>query len=279
MSLSAAERSYLYDGLSQTPLVRPDSRKANQFRPVEASSDFLASSNGSSKVKLSDGSECVVSIKAQVVSRTQQRQDFIEVDVDIPSIRDDSNLISNLCTNLRNSISKNFPLECLKLTEKFCYKLYIDAVVLAHFSHPLTLLSLGIYLALKSTRLPLLISNVNDREIEEQPTFSDDWQDSYSLFPDDKYHPPILFVLAIIGDNVILDPSNEEENVCDNSVMVSFSGRRPTVPFQSVNVSTERKQRGFTTLQLVKALKLVEGNGKYVTAALDEIVAEENEAD
>ena len=66
----------------------------------------------------------------------------------------------------------------MKLTSKYTFKLYIDCIIISHSCYPLSLISITNYLALKTTRLPLLISDVNDEEIAELPTFSDDWENA-----------------------------------------------------------------------------------------------------
>ncbi|RCK59608.1 Exosome complex component RRP42 [Candida viswanathii] len=111
---------------------------------------------------------------------------YYRIDVDIIGHRDDSNYVSNLKFQLMNLLHQNFPHETLKLTTRYAFKLYIDCI----------LLSLTTYLALKTTRLPLLISDVNDEEVAEQPT---GW------------------------NNLILDPSIEEEQVLENGLIVGLN--------------------------------------------------------
>ncbi|GME77452.1 unnamed protein product [Ambrosiozyma monospora] len=223
MVLSPAERSYIYNSLTSQNVVRTDSRKPSQFRPLKASCSFLPNSNGSSRIYTVDGLECITSIKAKVI-RTKKLNELINVDVEIQGQRDDSPLGQNIATMLTKSLIDRFDLKSLKLTDKYYFQLYIDIVVLSipsnfHFSSYtlyslLSLTSMGVYLALKSTKLPLLTSTTNDREIEEEPSFADDWELATLLIPENsRYSPTLLFVVGIVGQNVILDPSIEEEQM------------------------------------------------------------------
>ena len=163
----------------------------------------------------------------------QQGHNLIEVDIDIVGHRDDSNYVANLKFQLTNLLQQNFPFEVLKLTSKYTFKLYIDCIIISHSCYPLSLISITNYLALKTTRLPLLISDVNDEEIAELPTFSDDWENA-KLIQD--YHlndntrgwiineisTTNFITIGVIGKNLILDPSFEEEQVLENGLIISF---------------------------------------------------------
>ena len=92
MVLSISEKSYLYDSLALTPSIRPDGRKPHQFRPIEVYTNFLPSSNGSSRIIASDGSECIVSVKTKVVNHFME-DDLFHVEIDIAKERDDSLIV------------------------------------------------------------------------------------------------------------------------------------------------------------------------------------------
>ncbi len=80
--ISPAEISFLRDSLIQSPPIRPDARSPTQFRPIDATFNFLPSSNGSARIRSADGSECIVSIKSQVVSKSKEPS-LVQVDVDM----------------------------------------------------------------------------------------------------------------------------------------------------------------------------------------------------
>ena len=283
VQLSPAERSYLYDSLTQQPIIRPDLRSIHQYRPLVAKTSFLPGSNGSARIRTGDGSECIVSVKSKVVLMSQE-SNLIEVDVDIIGHRDDSNYVSNLKFQLMNLLQQNFPREILKLTTRYAFKLYIDCIVISHTSYPLSLLSLTTYLALKTTRLPLLISDVNDEEIAEQPTFSDDW-DNAKLLQDclengKTFQPPIFITIGVIGNNLILDPSIEEEQVLENGLIVSFYNNKVITPISNTNFAVNSNNSNFKGLKQSLVVKSIALCNKYcpsIVKALDNLIEEDND--
>ncbi|CAH2353885.1 exosome complex component Rrp42p [[Candida] railenensis] len=278
MILSPAERSYLYDSLIQKPPIRPDSRSGHQFRPLEAKTAFLPSSNGSARIRLMDGSECIVSVKAKVVLKSQESS-LIECDIDVSGNRDDSNFVSILKFNLTNLLCQNFPMDVLQLTSKYSYKLFIDCLVISHTSYPLTLLSLATYLALKTTRLPLLVSDVDDSEVEEQPTFSDDWDKSKYLkemvSSNSKFQPPIFITLGVVGDNLLFDPSTEEEQVLENGLILSWYNNKVITPISNINLASNSNNsnfKGMDPILISKSLALLKKYCGEIVDALDGII-------
>ncbi|ODQ80683.1 hypothetical protein BABINDRAFT_160919 [Babjeviella inositovora NRRL Y-12698] len=274
MKLSPAERSYLHDSLALQPPIRPDARSPAQFRPLEASISFLPSSNGSARIRLSDGSECIVSVKSKVVL-TANVSSLILVDVDVSGYRDDSNFVSNLNYHLQSILNSHFPTAVLRLTSRYSFKIFVDCVVLLHTSYPLGLLSLTTYLALKTTSLPKLVSEVNDEEVEEQPTFSDDWDQSTPLIPTNStFQPPLLFVVAVVGDNVFIDPSREEQEVSENGMIIGYETQGVISPFNNISLS-DREVKGMKLLHVIKAHLLVKKCGEEVLKALNSVAKDE----
>jgi exosome complex component RRP42 len=88
-------------------------------------------------------------------------------------------------------------------------------------SYPLPLLSLTTHLALLSTRLPKLKS-----ELDEDPLFDDDWDASVFLYPraarKARTRPPVTLLVMAVKDNIIFDPSKEELAVAEVVLAVSI---------------------------------------------------------
>lgn len=280
MILSPAERSYLHDSLLKSPPIRPDGRKQYQFRPLEAKTGFLPTSNGSARIRMVDGSECIVSVKSKVVLIAKE-PNLVECDVDVVGYRDDSNFVANLRYNLTDLFIKNFPTKNLHLTSKYAFKLFIDCIVISHLSYPLTIVTMAAYLALKSTRLPLLISDVDDAEVEEQPTFSDDWDKAELLsrkFRIDNFQPPIFVTLGAVGNNLIIEPSQAEEQVLENGLLLGWFDNKVITPITNLNLATNSNNANFKGLNpklLVEAIELVKKHCGAVVSALDTIVEQD----
>ncbi|KAF7512072.1 hypothetical protein GJ744_002785 [Endocarpon pusillum] len=239
-TLSPAELSYLHTSLTQTPPLRPDLRSSTEFRPLRAETDLLPTCNGSAHVSLTDGSEALVGIKAEVhrtaganvTKRLDEEMrekmsldepsstisaaaaaagldsnrkprghpDWISLNVDISTLRDDDALLIFLSEMLREPLlttstttttttttttaTRSSSLaDMLVINSNWHWHLHIDILLLSPFtasgtSYPLPLLSLATHLALRSARLPKLKS-----QGEEDPLVDDDWESSLFLFP------------------------------------------------------------------------------------------------
>lgn len=283
MLLSPAERSYIYDSLIQSDPIRPDGRKNLQFRPLEATTDFLPGSNGSARIRIADGSECIVSVKSKVVL-TKKEANLIEWDVDISGFRDDSNFVSNVNFSLTDLFMKNFPTNKLHLTAKYSYKLFIDCIIVSHSSYPLTLASMAAYLALKSTRLPLLVSEVDDADVEEQPTFSDDWEKAQYLdefFKIETFLPPLYITIGIVGKNAFVDPSEVEEQVLENGFLIGYSKTGILSPISNMNLATNSNNpnfRGFDPSILSSTIETIKPHLSSIAESLDDLMKQDRDA-
>jgi exosome complex component RRP42 len=282
MVLSVAESSYIYDSLASNKPTRPDSRKPNQFRPLKANCGFLPNSNGSSRIYNADGIECISSVKAKVI-RTDKTSDLINVEIDIFGEKDNTTLCQHLTTLIKESLLDSFDFKCLKLTGKYYFQLYIDISILylpEDFSISsytlyslLSLISMGVYVALKSTKLPLLVSERDDFEVEEEPTFSDDWEVSTDLIPrngENTFQPALVFVVGTAGNTVIIDPSLEEEQILEHGICLTWSNSDITTPVQSLTLSSVNTKALKPNL-IVKAMDLVKNVANEVVQALNTI--------
>lgn len=147
--LSPAELSYLQTSLSATPPIRPDGRSPTQFRPLVAEADILPSANGSARVCFSDGTEAVVGVKAEVEKSRSARQtdgddemegedinetaegkgrnEWLEVAVDVPGLRDDDSLPVFLGAMLSEALCADGSLrDRLWINNRFHWRLYVD---------------------------------------------------------------------------------------------------------------------------------------------------------
>lgn len=261
MVLSVTEKSYLYDSLSLNPPIRPDGRLPYQFRPIEISTNFLPNSNGSSKILTSDSDECIVSIKSKVIDHTIE-DELLLVDVNLSGYRDDSPLVVDISSILNKLLKEKLNLTKLQVTKKYSFKLFIDVLVLSCNSNPISLISFAIYCALNCTFLPKLISNDDDLEIEELPTFHD--FDLVKL----EFDPPILFIVGIIGSNMFVDPSCNECDVANNGLLITWSRSKITSPIRSI-ILNDTFIKSFDVEYIQKAISLIEKCAPSVIKALD----------
>ena len=286
MVLSVAESAFIYDSLVASHPIRPDSRKPTQYRPLKANCGFLPNSNGSSRIYNSDGTECISSVKAKVI-RSSEISDLINVEINIFGEKANTTLCQHLTTLIKDSLIDSFDFSVLKLTDKYYFQLYIDISILylpedfRYSSYTLysilSLISMGVYIALKSAKLPLLISDKKDFEVEEEPTFSDDWEVSAFLIPRNakrSFQPALIFIVGLAGNTVIIDPSLEEEQVLEHGICVTWSNSKVSAPVQSLALSTTNN-KGLTPQMILKAMDLVKIVASEVGDALD-LIAEQD---
>ncbi|KUJ18120.1 uncharacterized protein LY89DRAFT_583400 [Mollisia scopiformis] len=239
--LSPAELSYLHTSLSLTPPIRPDGRAPSQFRPLIAETGILPGTNGSARICFADGTEAIVGIKAEMeksgtgyqqsnnLEEEDARQgsnDWLEVTVEVPGLRDDDSMPIFLAAMLTEALLADGEFtKRLWINRRFHWKLYLDILLLSQaLSYPLPLLSLTTHLALLSTRLPKLTS-----ELDEDPLFDDDWEASVYLYPRNSQashtRPPVTLLVMAVKNNIIFDPSKEELAVAEVVLAVSVGER------------------------------------------------------
>ncbi|KAF2085172.1 hypothetical protein K490DRAFT_47481 [Saccharata proteae CBS 121410] len=266
--LSPAELSYIHSSLSLSPPIRPDGRAPTQFRPLIAETDILPGANGSARICFADGTEAIVGAKCEVEKSAWRpsagehglglgtggtgdvemgnedgeeggrggvgENAWVEMSVEIPGYRDDDALPVFLAAMLTEALLADGTLkDRLWINRRFHWKLYIDILLLSPpLSYPLPLLSLTTHLALLSTRLPRLKS-----ELDEDPLFDDDWAASTYLYPRSTTtkatstitsRPPITLLVTAIGENIIFDPSKEELAVAEAVLAISVGQSPPS---------------------------------------------------
>ena len=179
---------------------------------------------------------------AALKSRSKADPNWISLNIDISTLRDDDSLLVFFSETLREPIltttSDKSLADRLVINRNWHWHLHIDVLLLSPFtasstSYPLPLLSLATHLALRSTRLPKLKS-----QGEEDPLVDDDWESSEYLFPGANGKskmkekgeptermtltmPPITLLVMTVGDNIIFDPSHSELAVADAVFAVS----------------------------------------------------------
>ena len=147
--LSPAELSYLQTSLTSHPPIRPDGRKATQFRPLVAETDLLPGTNGSARICFADGTEAIVGVKAEVeksrLSYSDYREEgedggeeghggekqgsneWVELNVEIPGFRDDDSMPVFLAALLREALlADGEVVGRLRINRKFHWKIYLD---------------------------------------------------------------------------------------------------------------------------------------------------------
>ena len=139
-------------------------------------------------------------------------------------------------------------------------------------SYPLPLLSLTTHLALLSTRLPALKS-----ELEEDPLFNDDWDAAVPLYPHSEtknqkagpksysIRPPVTLLVIAVGSNILFDPTREELAVSDTVLAISLTSL-PSAPEKSVN-----NDRNISRLRLL-SIRTIDPPSRLTTAGVPDAI-------
>ncbi|KAH9823690.1 Exosome complex component RRP42 [Teratosphaeria destructans] len=305
--LSPAELSYLHTSLSHQPPIRPDARAPTQFRPLVAETDILPSANGSARICFADGTEAIVGVKAEVEKTSsppqtasrdgrlglaranadanidqdvdqhpeqpatipQGRDDWLDIAIDIPGLRDDDALPVFLSAMLAEPLLADPTLKTrLYINTRFHWRLYIDILLLSQpLSYPLPLLSLTTHLALLSTRLPALIS-----EHDEDPLFNDDWDASTHLYPRPSAKPPVTLLVMSAGPNILFDPSPDELAVADAVLAISVAAS-PSPPLRILAIRTIDPPSRLTAAGVPDVLNTTTGSYGAQTLSAAEVLA------
>ena len=158
---------------------------------------------------------------------TTASNSWLELSIDIPSLRDDDPLPSFLNSMLTETLlSSPYLKNRLVINRNWHWKMFIDILLLSPpLSYPLPLLSLTTHLALLNALLPQRIS-----EVEDDPLWNDDWDAAVPLYPRETNNdmdasalrPPVTLLVMCVGENILFDPSREELAVAESVVAVSF---------------------------------------------------------
>lgn len=275
MKLSNTELEYLRVSLTGSPSVRPDSRQPGQFRPVDAEIDILPTAYGSSRVRAADGSECIVGIKTKVVP---SHSNLVDVSVEIAGLKDNDQFPNSLAVVLKQVLSACPEIinGSLILNPTYAFRLFVDCIVLSYTSHPLSLLSIAIFQALKSAKLPLQLGKTpDDSELTKKgdeveiPQFSDDWSSAVPLCSS-GWTPPLLFIVALVDKKVLIDPTTSEEAVSEASLIVTWKNGRVAAPIRTLHSTSGTFSGGFDSELVFEAYSLVEECAPQVEASLIE---------
>ncbi|KAI7152826.1 hypothetical protein KC349_g8744 [Hortaea werneckii] len=217
------------------------------------------------------------------------RDEWVEVAIDVPGMRDDDALPVFLSAMLTEALLADGGLkDRLWINWRFHWRLYIDILLLSQpLSYPLPLLSLTTHLALLSTRLPALVS-----ERDEDPLFNDDWEASTFLYPKTSPStsssstappppPPITLLVVSVSSSaagdagqqqsttILFDPSREELAVADAVVAISLGVLPPSSPPASASASASACSEPTTMPKLsLLALRTIDPPSRLTAAGV-----------
>ena len=269
---SESERRYTIEGCEAN--LRVDGRSNSNYRPyiIEASPFLLC--NGSSRVHLPNRSTDVVcSVKAEIVHPTISRPSCGIVEVNAEFLGGATRLIG---INKRRRRSEEMELSQILSTllinalhldklcivpGRYCWKLYVDVLVISCSGNAVDACSMAVYAALNSTCLPVVtpVTLAVDGPMDGTGRATTQGKKGDDLLVDgDVMHAftppgakdcPITVTLCRLGKNMVMDCRTEEE-ICASakvSVSVDTSGRicgvhksgEGSMPFRQISEVTK----------------------------------------
>lgn len=211
-------------------------------------------------------------IKAEVEKATPNKdiRSRVEVSVEVAGARDDDPLAVFLASSVGDTLGQKLAGR-LEIGERWHWKLYIDILLLTPpVSHPATLLSLAVHLALRCTNLPRLVSAA-----DEDPLFDDDWDAALPLYPSNAAEvgdvPAVTLLVAAVGENIFFDPTREEMAVADCVLAVSVDWDGKIVGLRTLESGTV-SEGGVKRKVIKKVVEQCVPVGKEVFKSLEGII-------
>ncbi|XP_053207158.1 exosome complex exonuclease RRP42-like [Panonychus citri] len=223
--LSEGEKCYLIHGVNDN--FRIDGRSCWDRREIDLETNLLASCVGSAQIR-SVNCSVLVGIKMSLVPPDPGRpgKGKVEFYADVSANADPlfegrggSAMVGEIVSFFEDSFKDCSIYDCLMVVEgKSVWCLSIDILILEVGSKAslYDLCSLAVKAALHETRLPKVYVNPDTMEIE----IPDDPFDVISL---DVSQVPLFVTVTRIGNNYIIDPTQEEEASSISSLLFSIN--------------------------------------------------------
>ncbi|EGG14677.1 hypothetical protein DFA_10935 [Cavenderia fasciculata] len=229
-SLSPSEIYFIQQGVENN--LRNDGRTRLDYRPFELDIGEISHAVGSSRIILAD-THILVGIKADISAPDPltPNKGSLTFSVDCcPSASPEYEgkgadyinieLAKQLERVMKDSNSMDLGGLCI-MPGKYCWNLYIDAIVLDSGGNLFDALSIGVRAALANTRLPTIRITQGEYSTVDFEV-SDDPEAMQSLDIDGV---PINVTLTTIGNQFVVDCSGEEEQCMDARMTIGVNKR------------------------------------------------------
>lgn len=230
LEISDAEKAFIVDGASKN--VRSDGRQQRELRDVEIACGVIAQATGSARVRIGS-TDVIVGVKAEIGAPDVETpgQGVCEFSVECSSLaspkfrgRGGNDLAAELSAAIEKSygvgLSKGpgalaVDLESLCiLPGKFCWILYVDALVLDLDGSVADAISVACRSALGNARIP----GVQIQGDGDEQDFEVDEEQETRL---DVGRVPLTLSVGILGPSIVVDLTGSEEEASTAVVSVS----------------------------------------------------------
>jgi exosome complex component RRP42 len=231
---------------------RIDGRNFDEIRPIEIEKDMIGTAEGSARVKLGDtvvmvgaklgvGEPYPDAAKEGVLTTSVELNPLAGPEFDAGPTREAAIELARVTDRgIRESKAIDLEKLCIVEGEKV-WVVYIDINVLDYDGNLYDASTLGALLALTTTKVPA-------------STLGDGTED----FALPVNHYPIACTAVKFGDIIVLDPTLDEENICDARLTVTTD--------ENGDIRAMQKGKGgsFTIPEIKEVIKLSQQTGKNV---------------
>jgi exosome complex component RRP42 len=214
LHLSPGEIHFLKDGIHMD--IRADGRSRLDYRPFTLETGILAQANGSSRLIL-DATTVMVGVKAEIGAPDPMTPNSGSISVSVqcsPSAspefegRGGESLNTELAQFFERCLQSKGVLDLRSLSlldGKQCWILHVDVIVLDSSGNLFDSIAIAIRGALLNTTLPHVDVSIGE---DNKYEFEVDQERIYLLYAECV---PVCVSLALIGDDVVVDATLEEE--------------------------------------------------------------------
>jgi exosome complex component RRP42 len=226
ITISAAEKNYIIDGIQEG--IRNDGRGTSDYREMSIETGVLATTSGSSRVRIADVTDILVSVKAELTitedtSKCENRLRFyVDCSANATPLfagRGGSDFGEDIAKALYNAYDNDYVLPDIKkfiLAPTHMWTLFVDVVILQYGGNILDAASLGVKAALWDTEIcEVLVRPADEGKVMvDLPEKTNTWRLDVSRVP-------IVICVNKLGDHGVIDATPHEEACSTSNVYVS----------------------------------------------------------
>ncbi len=205
--------------------IRIDGRKKDEIREIKIETDYISAANGSARIRIGE-TEVIVGVKLDVgepfpdsgeegtLIVSAEMTPIADYEFEPGPPREDAIELSRVVDRaIRESKFLDTKKLCIKKDEKV-WMVFIDAVILNNDGNLFDACQLGAVTALRTALFPKY-----DKK-EDKVNHKEKTKNKIAL--NDKV-TPIMTTFAKIGNEIILDPTKEEETVADAEMHIAIA--------------------------------------------------------
>ncbi|CAK9295200.1 unnamed protein product [Gordionus sp. m RMFG-2023] len=218
LELGDGESSFIIKGIEKN--IRIDGRTNNEYRTIYLELDNILNSHGSAQIRINN-TEIMVAVKTEIMIPDILHPDegsiefYLECSANANPIfqgKGGDELSEEITTLLYKLYDSSAAFDKKKLgicKNEFCWKLYVEILILQYGGNIFDAVSLAVKAALHNTRIPIVEVKKDEDLQKYYIELSNNSSDEFNI---DVSNCPLLLTISKIGANHIIDACLEEES-------------------------------------------------------------------